>query len=208
MALALQLLIFVHINQKLTEIYEFHVAVRVCTKLGAQSMFSYKKQIRALWRELNAISEIIVSNRMLESLFELKNLELMRQYRKAGRRKEIFPIAGDFPTWMRCFLLQRDDQVTQQWCQPREHGRMEVNKDQIQRYRHNLEEHIVGKLTCAISATDQSGCQDWPDTHPQLMLVTANATPGQLTNKLKRDGQLFTAMPCITLQLYTDQREK
>ncbi|KAA6400788.1 MAG: hypothetical protein EZS28_003677 [Streblomastix strix] len=57
------------------------------------------------------------------------------------------------------FLKHYDNQVAQKWCRPREHDRMEVSRDDVQRYSYDLEVHVVGKPTCAILDVDQSGCQ-------------------------------------------------
>jgi predicted transcriptional regulator len=41
-------------------------------RLGAEPTFSFKQQVRKLWLELKACKDIIVSYRMLESLFGIK----------------------------------------------------------------------------------------------------------------------------------------
>ncbi|KAA6381834.1 MAG: hypothetical protein EZS28_022641 [Streblomastix strix] len=83
------------------------------------------------------------------------------------------------------FLSRQNDQITLKWCRPGDHGRMEVIRDEVQRYTHDLEVHFVDKLTSAILASYESGCYDWLDAHAQLMLMSANAIPGQLTYQVK-----------------------
>ncbi|KAA6386547.1 MAG: hypothetical protein EZS28_017925 [Streblomastix strix] len=61
-----------HIKAQLSLIYDEHIAVRVCMRLGADPTFSFKQQVKKLWQELKACQDIVVSYRMLESLFGIK----------------------------------------------------------------------------------------------------------------------------------------
>ncbi|KAA6362039.1 MAG: hypothetical protein EZS28_042434, partial [Streblomastix strix] len=97
------------------------------------------------------------------------------------------------------FLRRHYDEVVERWCNPRESGRMEVNRQDCDRYQSDLVNYVAGKQTCAIIAIDESGSQDWPDTKLQLMPVAAGSTNQQLHYMVKRNGNLHTVMPCITL---------
>ncbi|KAA6393902.1 MAG: hypothetical protein EZS28_010572 [Streblomastix strix] len=61
-----------HIKAQLSLIYDEHIAVRVCMRLGAEPTFSFKQQVRRLWQELKACQDIVVPYQMLESLFGIK----------------------------------------------------------------------------------------------------------------------------------------
>ncbi|KAA6365833.1 MAG: hypothetical protein EZS28_038642 [Streblomastix strix] len=91
MAQLRQLLTIDHINEKLADIYNRHIAVRISTRLEAQPTFSCKEQIRTLWRELKAIPEITVSYQMLESLFGMKKSRLNEIILKSGQSERDIP---------------------------------------------------------------------------------------------------------------------
>ncbi|KAA6402029.1 MAG: hypothetical protein EZS28_002441 [Streblomastix strix] len=76
---------------------------------------------------------------------------------------------------------------------------MEVNRLDCDKYHSDLVNYVAGKQTCAITAIEKSDSQDWPDAKPKLMLVTAGSTNQQLHYKVKRNGNLHTVMPGITL---------
>ncbi|KAA6373964.1 MAG: hypothetical protein EZS28_030509, partial [Streblomastix strix] len=97
------------------------------------------------------------------------------------------------------FLRRHYEEVVERSCNPRESGRMEVNRQDCDRYHSDLVNYVAGKPTSAIIAIDESGSQDWPDAKPQLMLVSAGSTNQQLHYKVKRNGNLHTVMPGITL---------
>ncbi|KAA6386550.1 MAG: hypothetical protein EZS28_017924 [Streblomastix strix] len=97
------------------------------------------------------------------------------------------------------FLRRHYDEVVERWCNSRESGRMEVNRQDCDRYHSDLVNYVAGKPTCAIIAIDEYCSQDWPDTKPQLMLVIIVSTNQQLHYKVKRNGNLHTVMPGITL---------
>ncbi|KAA6360282.1 MAG: hypothetical protein EZS28_044192 [Streblomastix strix] len=78
------------------------------------------------------------------------------------------------------FLRHNYDEAGERWCSPQDSGRMEINRQDCDRYHSDLVNYVAGKPTCAIIAIDDSGSQDWPDAKPQLMLVTAESTNQQL----------------------------
>ncbi|KAA6370608.1 MAG: hypothetical protein EZS28_033864, partial [Streblomastix strix] len=76
---------------------------------------------------------------------------------------------------------------------------MKVKREDVDRYKADVNQHIVGKPTCCIQAIDESGCNDWPEAKPQKMLVSENITVAQLNYEVKRNGHLYIVMRAITL---------
>ncbi|KAA6384419.1 MAG: hypothetical protein EZS28_020054 [Streblomastix strix] len=239
MAIERSMLSIEQIKDELTQIYNYHIAVRICVKLGLHPVFSFKSQLLAIWDELNACNDITVSLRMCEPLFRIKKSRINEIIHKRNKIQRDIPnrrkfddpqeavmleeiierfnngtpfthssfilyVYNEYHAVVGCsfvdsFLRRHDDIVDQRWCKPREYGRMEVKREDVDRYKAEVNQYVVGKPTCCILAIDESGCQDWPDVKPQMMLVPVNITAAQLNYKVKRNGHLHTVMPAITL---------
>ncbi|KAA6363293.1 MAG: hypothetical protein EZS28_041179 [Streblomastix strix] len=193
-----------HIKLKLTKIFNEYVIVRILKRIGTKPLFSFKEQAWTLFDEIKACHDITFSYRTLEEHFMLKKsrlCELMgikgKVKREEHNRRRFTDPDKEFHAqvgraFVESFLRRHYDEVVERWCNPRESGRMEVNRNDCDRYHSDLVNYVAGKPTCAIIAIDESGSQDWPDSKPQLMLVTAGSTNQQLHQKVKRNGNLHT----------------
>ncbi|KAA6379248.1 MAG: hypothetical protein EZS28_025225 [Streblomastix strix] len=183
------LLTFDHINAQLSLIYDHHIVIHVCVRLGAEPTFSFKQQVIRLQQELKACQDIDMSYRMLESLFEIKKSRISEE--------EFHTVVGR--KFVDSFLDRHNDEVTSRWCIPREGGRMEVSRDETTRYRAKLDQYVVSKPTYTIIVIDECWFQNWSDAKPQLILAPSNATQGQQRYKVKHNCHLYTIMPAILL---------
>ncbi|KAA6398110.1 MAG: hypothetical protein EZS28_006363 [Streblomastix strix] len=95
----------------------------------------------------------------------------MRSFTSDIGRKETFQVEEIIGrSFVDSFIRRHDDLVDQKWCHSGEHGRIEVKRE-----------------------------DDWPDAKPQLKLVPAKITAGQLKYKVKRNEHLHTVISAITL---------
>ncbi|KAA6368758.1 MAG: hypothetical protein EZS28_035716 [Streblomastix strix] len=81
----------------------------------------------------------------------------------------------------------------------RESTKFAATHEDIDRYKTELKDFVVGIKLNIIFHIDESGCQSWVDAHPQFVLCLAETAPEQCAYKVKRSRKNYTVISYINL---------
>ncbi|KAA6378758.1 MAG: hypothetical protein EZS28_025717, partial [Streblomastix strix] len=80
---------------------------------------------------------------------------------------------------------------------PRKSTRFVATHEDVDRYKNELKDFVVGIDPNIVFHFDESGFQPQVDAHPQFILCPAETAPEQCVYKVKRSQKKYTVMPCF-----------
>ncbi|KAA6381068.1 MAG: hypothetical protein EZS28_023404, partial [Streblomastix strix] len=105
------------------------------------------------------------------------------------------PIHG----YIQSLLARRSRDIKSQIARPLQRLRFDVKLESAAEYKIKLMEDMDGVPACLVANTDESGTQEYVDSHPVEILCPALITAQQCRYKVERDGKLVSVLACIFL---------